>query len=193
MELEDVVRIPPSMLGRDLRRAAAEELTRKYSSTANPELGYIISVVDVEVEPVGRIVHGDGAVYHRVRFRALVFYPKLQEVVEGEVVEVTDFGAFVRIGPLDALLHISQITDDYLTVDMRQGAIVGKGTGRILKSGTRVRVRISVVSMGRGVRMDKVGVTSRQPFLGALEWIRDEIERARQPAQAKRAEQQGGG
>ncbi|MGC9075826.1 MAG: DNA-directed RNA polymerase [Conexivisphaera sp.] len=185
VELEDVVRIPPQMLGMDLSKAAAEELSRKYSSTANPELGYIIRVVDVEVDPVGRIVHGDGAVYHKVRFRALVFYPKLQEVVEGEVVEITDFGAFVRIGPLDALLHISQVTDDYLTVDMRQGAIVGKGTGKMIKGGTRVRVRISVVSMGRGMRMDKIGVTSRQPFLGALEWIDEEIKKARQPAQAK--------
>lgn len=185
VELEDVVKIPPRMLGMDLRRAAAEELSRKYSGTVSPELGYIIRVVEVEVEPVGRIVHGDGAVYHRARFRALVFYPKLQEVVEGEVVEVTDFGAFVRIGPLDALLHISQITDDYLTVDMKQGAIVGKGTGRVLKSGARVRVRISVVSMGRGMRMDKIGVTSRQPFLGAIEWIEDEVRKARQPVQAK--------
>jgi len=185
VELEDVVRIPPQMLGMDLRKAAAEELSRKYSSTANPDLGYIIRVVDVDVESTGRIVHGDGAVYHRAKFSALVFYPKLQEIVEGEVVEITDFGAFVRIGPLDALLHISQITDDYLTVDMRQGAIVGKGTGKSLKGGSRVRVRISVVSMGRGMRMDKIGVTSRQPFLGALEWIEDEVKKARQPAQAK--------
>ena len=181
-ELEDVVRISPNKIGIDLDRVAMEELSRKYNSTANPDLGYIIRVVKAQADPVGRIVHGDGYIYHRVRFEAVVFYPKLQEVVEGEVVEVTEFGAFVRIGPVDALLHISQITDDYLSVDMRQGVIVGKNTGRTLKSGSKVRVRIIVVSMGRGVRMDKIGVTSRQPFLGALEWVEEEVEKARRPA-----------
>ena len=42
---------------------------------------------------------------------------------EGEVVEITDFGVFVRIGPTDALLHLSQITDDYLKSDVKQGVI----------------------------------------------------------------------
>jgi DNA-directed RNA polymerase subunit E' len=36
----------------------------------------------------------------------------MQEIVEGEVVERVEFGAFVEIGPLDGLLHISQITDE---------------------------------------------------------------------------------
>ena len=67
------------------------------------------------------MIAGDGATYHKVNFTALTFYPKLHEVVEGEVVEITDFGAFVRIGPTDALLHLSQITDDYLKSDVKQG------------------------------------------------------------------------
>lgn len=185
VELEDVIRIPPSKLSSDINKVAIEELSAKYDSTSQPELGYIIKVIDARVDPVGRIIHGDGFIYHKVRFKAVVFYPKIQEVVEGEVAEITDFGAFVRIGPIDALLHISQITDDYLTVDMRHGVIVGKNTGRTLKNGSKIRARITVVSMGRGLRMDKIGVTSRQPFLGALEWIEEEVQKARQAVKAR--------
>ena len=41
------------------------------------------------------------------------------EVVEGVVSEVNEFGAFVRIGPMEALLHKSQIMED--TVDANVG------------------------------------------------------------------------
>ncbi|MCS7116819.1 MAG: DNA-directed RNA polymerase, partial [Nitrososphaerota archaeon] len=130
-------------------------------------------------ERVGKIIPGDGSTYHRVRFTILSFYPKIQEIVEGEVVEITDFGAFVRVGPTDCLLHLSQITDDYLTSDVKQGAIIATQTKRVLKVGSKVRVRIIAVSLSRGVAMGKIGVTCRQPFLGALEWIKEDIERAR--------------
>ena len=81
----------------------------------SPEVGYVIMIIDAKTNSVGKLVAGDGATYHKVSFRALTFYPKLQEIVEGEIVEITDFGAFVRIGPTDAI-HLSQITDDYLKV-----------------------------------------------------------------------------
>jgi DNA-directed RNA polymerase subunit E' len=103
----------------------------------------------------------------------------LQEIVEGEVVEITDFGAFVRIGPTDALLHLSQITDDYLTSDVKQGIILASQSKRTLKVGSKLRVRITAVSLGRGASMGKIGVTCRQPYLGALEWIADDIDKSK--------------
>ena len=78
----------------------------------NPNLGYIIMILDANVDPMGKLIAGDGGTFHRVEFDALTFYPKLQEIVNGEIVDITDFGAFVRIGPTDALLHLSQIMDD---------------------------------------------------------------------------------
>ena len=76
----------------------------------------------------------------------LSFYPEMHEVVEGEVVEVTDFGAFVRIGPEDALLHVSQIMDDYISFDEKHGVLVGKESQRKLGKGDMVRGRIIAVS-----------------------------------------------
>lgn len=156
-----------------------EILKAKYESTINPELGYIIVVTNVSADRVGKVIPGDGATYHKVNFSVLSFYPKIQEVVEGEIVEITDFGAFVRIGPTDALLHLSQITDDYLTSDVKQGVILASQSKRTLKVGSRVRVRITAVSLGRGTAMGKIGVTCRQPFLGALEWIQEDLAKAR--------------
>jgi len=55
----------------------------------------------------------------KYNLKHLTFYPKLQEIVQGEIVDITDFGAFVRIGPTDALLHLSQVMDDYLKSDVK--------------------------------------------------------------------------
>ncbi len=99
------------------------------------------------------------------------------------MVEITDFGAFVRIGPTDALLHLSQITDDYLTSDVKQGMILASQSKRTLKVGSKVRVRVTAVSLGRGASMGKIGITCRQPFLGALEWIEQDISKLKKGAE----------
>ena len=114
VRLRDVIRIPPDRIGRPLKEVATEILRARYESTLSYDYGYIIRVFDVKVDPVGKLVHGDGSTYHKAEFSMLTFYPKVGEIIEGEVVEITDFGAFVKIGPADALLHISQILDDYL-------------------------------------------------------------------------------
>lgn len=192
VELKDVIRVPPSKFGAPLRDVAYEALRAKYESSISPEYGYLIYIVDLDVDKVGKIIPGDGATYHHVTFKALAFLPKLQEVLEGEVVEVTDFGAFVRIGPADALLHLSQITDDYLTCDVKQGVITAAQSKRTLSVGSKVRVRVTAVSLGRGAATGKIGVTCRQPFLGALDWIEEDLRKVEAKPEAKRVEKEKG-
>jgi len=189
--LEDTIRIPPEKFGQPIKAVGLEQLKMKYEGMVDDELGYIIAVVDLDVSPVGKIISGDGATYHRVTFTLLTFCPKIQEVVEGEVVEIADFGAFIRIGPIDALLHVSQLMDDFITYDEKQGVLMGKETQRKLTTGDRVRVRITAVSLGRGGISGKVGVTARQPFLGKIEWIKEEVKRAKGLVEEKEEKAKG--
>jgi DNA-directed RNA polymerase subunit E' len=177
--LEDTIRIPPEKFGESIDAVGYEQLTMKYEGMVDEELGYVVAVTDIEVNPVGKIIPGDGATYHKVGFSLLTFYPELQEVVEGEVVEIADFGAFVRVGPVDALLHVSQIMDDYISYDEKQGTLMGKETGRKLATGDHVRVRITAVSLGHGGGSGKIGVTARQPYLGKIEWIKKDLEKTK--------------
>lgn len=174
---EDVVRIPPDKFGNPLKQVALEQLKAKYEGTIDDVLGFIILVMDVNVESKGKIIHGDGATYHRATFKILSFIPELHEVVEGEVVEIQSFGAFVRIGPVDALLHISQIMDDLISFDEKSSTLRGRKTQRTLSKGDKVRARIVAVSLARGETsgMTKIGLTARQPFLGKLEWIDEDV------------------
>jgi len=186
--LEDTIRIPPETFGNPLEAVGHQQVKAKYEGIVDEELGYVIAVINVQVSPVGKIIPGDGATYHKVTFSLLTFYPKIQEVVEGEVVEIADFGAFVRIGPIDALLHVSQLMDDFISYDEKQGVLLGKETKRKLTSGDQVRVRITAVSLGRAGSSGKIGVTARQPFLGKLEWIEREVQKIKELAEKKPAE-----
>ncbi len=181
MTLEDTIRIPPEKFGEPIQTVGREQLRMKYESMVDTQLGYVVAVTDIEVNPVGKLVPGDGATYHRVGFTLLTFYPVVQEIVEGEVVEIADFGAFVRVGPIDALLHVSQLMDDYISHDEKQGVLMGKETRRRLMTGDHVRVRVTAVSLGHGGSSGKIGVTARQPFLGKLEWIRTDVEKVKAP------------
>ena len=171
--LQDTIRIPPETFGNPLEKVGREQVKQKYEGIVDEELGYVIAVTSIEVSPIGKIIPGDGATYHKVSFSLLTFYPVIQEIVEGDVVEIADFGAFVRIGPVDALLHVSQLMDDYISYDEKQGVLLGKETKRKLTAGDQVRVRITAVSLGRAGSSGKIGVTARQPFLGKLEWLKE--------------------
>jgi DNA-directed RNA polymerase subunit E' len=188
--LQDTIRIPPETFGNPLEKVGRDQVKTKYEGLVDEDLGYVIAVIKVEVSPIGKIIPGDGATYHKVNFSLLTFTPVLQEIVEGDVVEIADFGAFLRIGPVDALLHVSQLMDDYISYDEKQGVLLGKETKRKLSSGDQVRVRITAVSFGRTGSSGKIGVTARQPFLGKLEWLKLETTKAKEAPEKKGAEKE---
>ena len=187
--LQDTIRIPPDTFGNPLEAVGKEQVKAKYEGVVDEELGYVIAVSKVQVSPIGKIIPGDGATYHKVNFSLLTFYPVIQEIVEGDVVEIADFGAFVRIGPVDALLHVSQLMDDFISYDEKQGVLLGKESKRKLATGDQVRVRITAVSLGRAGSSGKIGVTARQPFLGKLDWLKEEAAALKEAPEKKAGEE----
>lgn len=171
---EKVVRIPPSMLHEDIDKVTDKITCDSFEGKVEHDY---LTVLISNVKPVGlgRIVHGDGAVYQEVTYEQLVFRPQLQEIVEGTICEVLKFGAFVRFGPLDGLLHISQIMDDRINIDADNQRLVGKDNSRTLSVGDKVRARIVALSLNeRNPRESKIGLTMRQPGLGKLEWLEED-------------------
>jgi DNA-directed RNA polymerase subunit E' len=188
VSLRDTVRIPPQRFGEQIDRVALEILMKEYEGIIDPDLGVVISVVDVEDVEVGKLLPGDGAAFHKVLFSVLIFKPIQHEIIEGEVVEVVDFGAFIRLGPLDGLCHVSQITDDFISYDSKRSALIGKETGRVIQENDKVRARIVAVSIGGGIRSGKLGLTMRQPFLGKIEWIEDEVKGTKEEKKEEKKE-----
>lgn len=168
------IEIPPFLFDQEKTVSARIILSEDYEGIITRDFGFIIAVVDVlEVGP-GIIIPGNAATYHEVVFTILTFKPTVSEVVEGDIVEIVDFGAFIRLGPLDGLVHVSQICDDYISYEQVANRFIGKETGKILEVNDSVRARIIAVSLGTG-RTGKLGLTMRQKLLGKTDWIEDDL------------------
>ncbi|MDF1557072.1 MAG: DNA-directed RNA polymerase [ANME-2 cluster archaeon] len=178
MKLADTVRIAPELLGDDVNDSVKVALINKLEGHIDKKIGAIVAIINVVEVGEGHIIAGDGAVYYEAIFNALMFKPELQEIIEGSVVEIVEFGAFIGIGPLDGLIHVSQITDEYISFDSKNGRLVTKESNRSLSEGDRVRARIVAVSINeQDPRDSKIGLTMRQPSLGRLEWIEEDVKK----------------
>ena len=176
--VEDTIRILPDKFGGDLDEVIKNSVQKTFEGTVRKEYGIIVAVQNIQQIGDGIVIHGDGAMYQKVAFDALTFMPNLQEVVDGVVCEIVEFGAFCHIGPIDALIHMSQIMNDYVQVDSENEIITGKEKKKTLRVGDSIRARIVSVSLNElSARESKIGLTMRQPALGAHEWIyKDEEE-----------------
>jgi DNA-directed RNA polymerase subunit E' len=185
IQMSDTVRIPPERMTQDLSETISELVQRSFEGRLNKTHGITVLTTNVHPDGEGQVIHGDGAIYQKVAFDALVFKPDNQEVVDGIVAEVVEFGAFVHIGPLDALVHMSQVMNDFMTADVHNERLIGKETGRTLEVGENVRARIVTASLNElSPRESKIGLTMRQPGLGKFEWIDED--RRRRPEDAAR-------
>lgn len=124
----------------------------------------------MEIGP-GRLVPGDGAAFYDVIFSTLNYLPEDREFIIGDVVEVTDFGVFLRLGCVDALCHVSQVADDFYSYSSKQGALMGRESGKTISVGDRVRARIIAVTIGKS--QIRIGVTMRQAGLGVESWVEE--------------------
>jgi len=176
VKVEDTIRIPPEKFGEDLDKVIEETVQKTFEGTMRKQYGLIVVADNIKPIGDGIVIHGDGAMYQKVMFDALMFKPELQEVLDGVVCEIVEFGAFCHIGPLDALIHMSQIMNDYVEVDSTAEMIVGKEKKKTLKIGDAVRARVVAVSLNElSARESKIGLTMRQPALGAHEWLKEPV------------------
>jgi len=176
MKLEDKVRVPPNRLGEDLEKVILDVLQEQLEGSIDKEIGIFIAITKIEEIGEGEIIPSDGAIYYDVKFYALVIRLSLQEVIEGVVVETTSFGAFVSLGPIDAMLHVSQISDDFINYDEKNNRLICQDTKRHIAVGETIRARVVSLSLNeREPHESKIGLTMRQAGLGTALWLEEAL------------------
>ncbi len=171
--VEDSIRVQPENIGLDKKESVMKALASKYENKIIMELGVMLAVTEAFDITGGAIEVEDAGIHYDAKFRAMIFVPKLHEVIEGNVVDITEFGVFVRFGPLDGMCHISQIVNDFISYDRKTGVLSGKDSSKNLKVGDIVRARVIGVSLDKK-EINKINLTMRQPGLGAIEWLEAE-------------------
>ncbi len=174
IELKDHIRVPPNLFNLPLEEAVIKRIKTKYNGFISKDLGIVIDVPGLKDIGEGIIIAGDGASYYDVSFELLTFKPEMQEIVVGRIKDIAEFGAFINIGPIDGMIHISQTMDDFVSFS-KDKSLSGKETKRILKVGDLCRARIIAVSFKDALN-PKLGLTMRQQGLGRLDWLKEEAE-----------------
>ncbi len=183
IELKDHIRVPPNMFNLPLEEAVVKRIKTKYSGFISKDLGIVIDVSGMKEIGEGIIIPGDGASYYDVTFELLAFKPEMQEIVLGKIKDIAEFGAFVNIGPIDGMIHISQTMDDFVSFS-KDKTLSGKESKRSLKVGDNSRARIIAVSF-KDMLNPKLGLTMRQQGLGKPEWIKEVIEAPKKEEKAE--------
>ena len=176
VEVEDYVRVEPKLFGLKTSDAVAKQLQETYTNYHDKEIGEVIGIISVLEVGNGIIIPGDGAAYYNSKFKLIVWKPEMQELVYGLTEEITNFGAFINLGIMKGVIHISQTMDDYVTFSTT-GTLLGKDSKKVLKKRDPCLARIVAVSY-KGDQ-PKIGLTMRQPGLGKLDWIAEEKKAAK--------------
>ncbi|MBI4451530.1 DNA-directed RNA polymerase [Candidatus Woesearchaeota archaeon] len=178
LELKDHIRVPPKNFELGVEDAVLKSCRQKYAGYIDESMGFVIDVSKVKEVGEGALIPGDGAAYYETTFELITFKPELQEVVTGRIKDIADFGAFLTMGPIDGMIHISQTMDDFVTF-AKDKVLSGRDSKRALRVGDSCRARVIAVSF-KDITNPKIGLTMRQPGLGKLEWLTEEP-----PAEAK--------
>ncbi|MDE1854848.1 MAG: DNA-directed RNA polymerase [Candidatus Micrarchaeota archaeon] len=166
--------MPPKYIGEDIGKATTEMLRSKYERTLDKDMGVVLVVHNVRDISDGYILPADPNIHHDVTFDVLTFKLEVDEVVLGEVSELADFGLFVRLGPMDGLVHLSQITSDFITFDRKAGVFVSKNTKRTVKKGDTVYAKVSTISIRNTIQDAKIALTMRPEGFGKPEWVKEQ-------------------
>ena len=189
VKVKDVIRVPPTDFGKNLNETILKITQELYEGLLDEDLGVIVAVVSSKKSGPGKVIAGDGAAYYESELDVIVYQPKMHEIIEARVRDTAEFGAFVGIGPVEGLVHVSQIMDEYINYDTKNNQFSGKNTGKVLSIGDTVLSRIVTISLKGTTSDSKIGLTMRQPYLGRLDWIEKEIKKKKEKLVAAKKEE----
>jgi len=172
--IEGIVSIAPQRLSGELKDIILDQLCNDYEGVIDKNIGIIVTVTEVISNDIGEIVPADPNVFFKVKFSVISYLPKLHEIVNGNVSQATDFGAFIKMGPFEGLCHVSQVMEDFNSYNAELPGFSGKESKQNLVVGDEVLARIANVSLKPSIADTKIGLTMRQFGLGKPEWQKAE-------------------
>ncbi len=173
VEATDHIRVPPKYFDKGVKESVLSSIKNKYEGYVDQRVGIVVAVTDVKDIGEGVIIPGDGAAYYLTNFSLIAFRPELQEVVLGRVKDIADFGAFLSMGPIEGMIHVSQAMDDFVSFG-KEKVLQGRDSKRSLRVGDLCQARVIAVSF-KDISNPKIGLTMRQQGLGKLEWLSEPV------------------
>ena len=132
-------------LDEDMDSIILRILRNELEGTVHKQFGFIIAVIDVKADEIGDILHGSPNIFFNVETTLLVYKPFPGEIIEGEIVDVTQQALYVNLGCIDAYLPVTQLWHDRFRFDAKERILRGAKTKISIQKGDYIRARISNV------------------------------------------------
>lgn len=167
IEVKEKVGIEAQNLKENINESIEEKLENLHIKENN---GVFLGIVEIKnIGESGEILPEKPYIYFDVEYKALFFQPLEGEIIESYITDVAEFGPFVRFGPVEALIHISQISKEKLSYNPEQDVIASRDNKIIIKKGEEVRAM--VVNFSISEEKTRVNLTMKQDGLGLIKVV----------------------
>jgi len=103
-ELRTLVRLAPKGFDKTLEEQLKEEINKKLANKVLINVGLCLSLYDIVEIGESFLFPGDGASHTKVKFRMLVFRPRIEEVLTGKIKSCSKEGVHVSLEFFDDIL-----------------------------------------------------------------------------------------
>jgi DNA-directed RNA polymerase subunit E' len=167
VDVKEKVGIEAQNLREDIGESIEEKLENLHIKENN---GVFLGIVEIiNIGEAGEILPEKPYIYFDVEYKALFFQPLEGEIIESYITDVAEFGPFVRFGPLEALVHISQISKEKLSYNPEQDVIASRDGKIVIKKAEQVRAM--VVNYSISEERTRVNLTMKQDGLGLIKLV----------------------
>ena len=165
LELNHELSLHPRYFGEQLVETVKQKLFCDVEGTCTGKYGFIIAITSINDIGDGLLESNTGFASYQLKFRAIVFRPFKNEVLDGVVEQVNKVGIFLKTGPLSCFISRHSITSD-MNFDEATSSYVSIDETFVIRTSTQLRYKVV------GTRVDASDIfaigTLMDDFLGPL-------------------------
>jgi len=159
----------PETLGPNLRAKIKAQLKRNVEGAALGRIGYVVHVAEIADEDIskGHVDDTTGEVTYKVTFKAIVFRPFRNEVLDTVVTTAVNYGFWAKAGPLQIFVSRHMMPEDLKdNFDHDNSTWVSDDKEVEIRAGCGVRLRLMAVKFDQNA-ISAVG-TIADDYLGLV-------------------------
>jgi len=167
----ETVPIPPHLLDENFSEDVKRAIFSHHRGKLDSQTGYkYIYIDDIQIQGKALVYPSDSHVYQDVSFNAYVYKPEVDEIVSGEVVNITKDGLYISNGISYYFVFISQILEAKVSIDPDKKEVYNVADNNIpvCRIGSIVRGRIVSVSYKPTKKEYESDITLVQKGMGIL-------------------------
>lgn len=141
LQLNHELSLHPRYFGDQLLETVKQKLYCDVEGTCTGKHGFVIAITSIENIGDGIIQSSTGFATYQLKFKAVVFRPFKNEVLDGIVEQVNKVGIFLKTGPLSCFISRHSIPND-MAFDATTSCYRTADETMIITAGASIRYKV---------------------------------------------------